>query len=675
VRFRWPIQVRLRWCPNCNVPLIQDYCSRCGSRGFEVKVSPPGDVRPVFSGDLEIIKESLENEFRDYSLINLLGIDRGLVLVNKVPHYDDMKEVIVGGVVVGRYFFDPLKLRWRWRLSKYSAEVAVGIGLVKSVVVDRIKPLEVVRDSNDLEDTQYVIVDRDGNVLGIGVVRSGKVRVQTIFSKNIKTEFISKPNSLQDFIRSNDLMLRILISRGIKHAYVMNSKVRLPVTISYSGGKDSLVALDLTLRAGLEPKVVFNDTGLELPETLDNVVMVSNHYGLELHEARPDKTFWEYLDTFGPPAKDFRWCCKLIKLIPLAKLYKGVFPQGALNVIGQRGFESIDRALSGRVWRNRWISHILNITLIQEWPQIAVWAYIISNKLKYNSLYERGFDRLGCYLCPAANIAEYYMVRKNYPSIWSLWEERLTRWAERFNLPESWVRYSLWRWLNPLASGRRRVEVRCLGKEFRGDWVLEYERRLGFSILSKELKVNHVKLVFSIVIPHDSLINQVSLLGELSVVKDGDVLELHSDDYVIKLSRNVLEVSTRNILKTNALDLVSRVVKVITRWLRCVGCGACSLWCPNKAIGLVDDKPLINNDKCLKCGICLEVCPVSEVLVSKVLIPIITGSLSRTTEVITSRKTPKIITLSRLSRLNLRDRKDSITYDVDLSIPDNFFNY
>jgi len=674
VRFRWPIQVRLRWCPSCNVPLIQDYCSRCGSKGFEVKVNPPGDVRPVFSGDVEIIKESIKNEFGDYSLMNLLGIDRGLVLVNKVPHYDDMKEVIVGGVVVGRYFFDPLRLKWRWRLSRYSAEVAVNIGLVKSVVVDRVKPLEVIRDSNDLEDTQYVIIDRNGDVLGIGVVRSGKVRVQTIFSKNINTEVISKPNSLQDFIRSNDLILRILTSRGIKHAYVMNSKVRLPTTISYSGGKDSLVALDLALRAGLEPKVVFNDTGLELPETLDNVVMVSNYYGLELHEARPDKTFWDYLDIFGPPAKDFRWCCKLIKLIPLAKLYKGMFPQGALNIIGQRGFESIDRALSGRVWRNRWISHILNITLIQEWPQIAVWAYIISNKLKYNPLYERGFDRLGCYLCPAANIAEYYMVGKYYPSLWSLWEELLTRWARRLNLPESWVRYSLWRWLNPLASGRRRVEIKCLGKGFRSDWVSEYERRLGISILSKELKVNHSKLVFNVVIPHESLINQLGLLGRLSVVKNGDLLELHSDDYVIKLSRNTLEVSIRNVLKVNALDLMSKVVKVIIRWLKCVGCGACSLWCPSKAIELVNGKPTINNTKCLSCGVCLEVCPVSEVLVSKVLIPIITGGLSRNTEGITSRRTPKIITLSKSSRSYLIGRKDSIGYDTDLSIPDNFFS-
>jgi Pyruvate/2-oxoacid:ferredoxin oxidoreductase delta subunit len=266
------------------------------------------------------------------------------------------------------------------------------------------------------------------------------------------------------------------------------------------------------------------------------------------------------------------------------------------------------------------------------------------------------------------------MVRKYYPSLWSLWEELLTRWARRLNLPESWVRYSLWRWLNPLASGRRRVEIKCLGKGFRSDWVSEYERRLGISILSKELKVNHSKLVFNIVIPHESLINQLGLLGKLSVVKNGDLLELHSDDYVIKLSRNTLEVSIRNVLKVNALDLMSKVVKVIIRWLKCVRCGACSLWCPSKTIELVNGKPTINNTRCLSCGVCLEVCPVSEVLVSKVLIPIITGGLSHNTESITSRRTPKIITLSKSSRSYLIGRKDSTGYDTDLSIPDNFFS-
>ncbi|MEM1710765.1 MAG: hypothetical protein QW820_07735, partial [Sulfolobales archaeon] len=98
MRFRWPIRVRLKWCPNCNVPLIQDVCDVCRSKGFDVRLNPPADIRPAFQGDIEVIKEALTNEFGDTSLINEL-ITNKLILLNKVPHYDDMTEVLIGGVI------------------------------------------------------------------------------------------------------------------------------------------------------------------------------------------------------------------------------------------------------------------------------------------------------------------------------------------------------------------------------------------------------------------------------------------------------------------------------------------------------------------------------------------------------------------------------------------------
>ncbi len=41
----------------------------------------------------------------------------------------------------------------------------------------------------------------------------------------------------------------------------------------------------------------------------------------------------------------------------------------------------------------------------------------------------------------------------------------------------------------------------------------------------------------------------------------------------------------------------------------CVGCGECVEHCPAKAIALVGDKALINDDKCIGCGECVIVCP------------------------------------------------------------------
>jgi len=663
MRLKWPVGVRLLWCPYCGVPLIQDSCSKCSSKGINVKVSQPGDVRPVFRGDLDVIKEAILNEFNDCSLIDLLGIEDSFAVVNKVAHYDDMKEVIVGGVVVGRYYFDPLKLTWRWRLSRYSAGVALERGLVKSITVDKVKPLQTIGSSEEPEDTQYVIVDRNGNVSGIAVVRNGRIRVQSIFKTTSRdTEIVRRKSTIYDFIRANDEKVRTLISRGIKHIYVMTSKVRLPLTISYSGGKDSLVALDLAVRAGFEPVVIFNDTGLELPETLRNVTDVANYYGLKLYEANAGSKFWEAAEVFGPPAKDYRWCCKVIKLIPLAKLYKSLFPEGALNIIGQRGFESIDRARSGRVWRNRWISSILNITPIQDWPQIAVWAYILNGKLPYNKLYECGFDRLGCYLCPAANIAEYRIVSRVYSELWRKWEDFLVKWSNRLELPVSWVKYALWRWLNPLASGRRRVEVRVL-KSPPLNWVSEYSRRLHLEVLSKHIKMDSASLTLNVVLPADSLLQQYKVLGNVDIRRTPNYLYITSDQYEIKIVGNSIEVMVKDLLAHNSLELLIKVLKIVFRWVNCVRCGACSLWCPANAINLINGKPTVDPLKCRSCGICLEVCPVSEVLIEKVLVPLIIGNprgRRRGSDF-------KVVKLGKLSRLK-EGGEVPTTYDYDEDI-------
>ena len=49
----------------------------------------------------------------------------------------------------------------------------------------------------------------------------------------------------------------------------------------------------------------------------------------------------------------------------------------------------------------------------------------------------------------------------------------------------------------------------------------------------------------------------------------------------------------------------------------CCGCTACYAICPKSAIKMVEDEegfeyPSIDEEKCVRCGMCLKVCPIKE---------------------------------------------------------------
>ncbi len=625
----WPVAARIYWDPERNIPLLKPLPDE-EDRVFRLKLTDPGDARPAFSRDLEKLKEAIAYEFGSLKIYKVF-FEGKFILLNKVPHWDQMWEIIGSGNVLGQLFYDPFRDTWRFRLSSTGALIAVEKGLVDHVVYDGfIKEKRVIKEGVSSSSRQVIVLDRKGSVKGLAENIDGALVVTKVFKRVRKPiETTWKNVDLYTVIKHNEYGIYYYESRAKAFLYSMANKVGKEVVVSYSGGKDSLTALHLTLETLGEATLLFNDTGLELPETIRNVELVAEKYGLKKVVASAGNAFWEAVEIFGPPGKDYRWCCKITKLVPLARVSRIKWPMGALNVVGQRAFESLDRAKSPRVWRNRWIPHLLSITPIQEWSQLHIWLYIYKYKLPYNKLYDLGFERLGCYVCPSSTLAEFKEIERVYPEHWNRWINVLEKWRRRLNQPREWVTLGIWRWLTP-AVAKKRLLVHV--PSYSLDWVNEYRRRLLHSkinLVPLDIKdEDGTKVILfnrSLLEPYMQLqfASNVKMLKGFSIIRKGDTWLIKTDRSLITINVNTIKYVIRQ--EKGFEDLVD-ILKIIYRIHGCAKCGSCVLWCPIKAVKLTEYGPL-PSIPCPGCRICLEVCPIADVLVEKIVVPLITGDV------------------------------------------------
>ena len=91
--------------------------------------------------------------------------------------------------------------------------------------------------------------------------------------------------------------------------------------VAFSGGKDSIVTLDLVQRAlpHNKFKVLFGDTGMEFPDTykaVDAIEQECHERNITFLRAKSDYSPSCTWNQFGPPATVTRWCCSVHKTAP-----------------------------------------------------------------------------------------------------------------------------------------------------------------------------------------------------------------------------------------------------------------------------------------------------------------------------------------------------------------------
>lgn len=157
--------------------------------------------------------------------------------------------------------------------------------------------------------------------------------------------------------------------------------------VAFSGGKDSIVALDLIKRSGVKYDAHYNLTTVDPPE----LVQFIKKYHADVERHLPKETMWQLIERKADvPTRHVRWCCAVLK--------EGG-GKGRTVITGVRWAESSRRAKRKMVEPcNREAKHFLHPII--DWTDHEIWEYIKLNEIPYCSLYDEGFKRIGCVLCP-----------------------------------------------------------------------------------------------------------------------------------------------------------------------------------------------------------------------------------------------------------------------------------
>jgi phosphoadenosine phosphosulfate reductase len=449
-------KIPLCWCDSCHVPVLAGTCA-CGAPTRPVAVTPPGDARPAFPDDIDRINRI----FLDYFGAPLIP-EGDLAILNKVPSEDRMDEIVLGGAVVAAVRYIPDERRWeplpRPHAARYMQPkkryVVVDDGAVASIRDEGasvLAPGLVSIDEDVGTGDEVFILTRSGECVGVGRARADAASARSMergvivrTRRNLPAICTQGKATWDQAVRANEAVLAEYEGAAIRFVQEVAQRNSIQPTVSYSGGKDSLATLLVVLKAIGPVPLIFADTGLEFPETHENVDEVAERYGLQVLRISDVEAFWKEFERAGPPAVDLRWCCRVCKLHPVGRLIDEHWGE-CLSFIGQRKYESVRRMQSRRVWRNSHVRKQLSAAPIQSWTAMHVWLYLFREKAPYNRLYERGLDRIGCFMCPSSDIASLALIERTCPDLWSGWLKRLTGWQEKQGLPREWIERAEWR--------------------------------------------------------------------------------------------------------------------------------------------------------------------------------------------------------------------------------------
>lgn len=208
-----------------------------------------------------------------------------------------------------------------------------------------------------------------------------------------------------------------------------------PLICTYSGGKDSDVMLELFIRSGIPFEVHNNHTTADAPETVRHIrkkFQRLEEQGIKCEIEMPmykgkRTSMWQLIQIkLRPPTRTKRYCCQVLKETGCRNRYiaTGVRWDESTARQERQEFEKIGRTKAQKEKftkvmlmndndAKRRMSELcmqqnkMIVNPIIDWKHADIWEYITSEKIEVCSLYEMGYDRVGCIGCPMAGKKRY----------------------------------------------------------------------------------------------------------------------------------------------------------------------------------------------------------------------------------------------------------------------------
>lgn len=175
--------------------------------------------------------------------------------------------------------------------------------------------------------------------------------------------------------------------------------------LAFSGGKDSIVILQLAKMAGVKFNAYFYMTTLDPPDVLRFI----KKYYPEVIWLRPKMSMFQLIEKKGLPMRSRRFCCEYLK---------EKHGSGCWVLDGVRAEESIKRSRRSPIEHDYKDKTKYFIHPIFTWTEQDVWSFIKIHKLAFPEIYLSCQNRVGCIACPmspknAAKDLEKYPRFKN----------------------------------------------------------------------------------------------------------------------------------------------------------------------------------------------------------------------------------------------------------------------